>query len=324
MLSGGIAMTLSIGIDFDRNDWKTCEIENGQTLELCSFVNSAEVLAYVERNYALYPELTIVVSAAGFEYPFTPLPSIRFLQLDEKNESKHTELQKLLIAIGSMNLNSYCAPSVKYLPTVSLHRKLVRPHLGAPDSLCAVAALLHGLREREAAWPEMQFLCVKAGYGAKSILVVEDGRIVNGIGGSTDLMTHTLLEETYSLPNEHGDKKLGELEQGNEAKERDYVQQASEQAFWEGLTQELAGLMAIHHLEDMVVMGESKEALIERFADSYQVYLFPNSEVVVEGYESALGAAVIAEGLYCPGLTSEVVERLQIREASAGALKSSR
>ncbi len=225
----------------------------------------------------------------------------------------------LLIAIGNMNLNSYNAPSVKYLPTVSLHRKLMRPHLGASNSLCATAALLYGLRKREAAWPEMRFLCVKVDQDTKSILVVEDGRIVNGIsdmpGGMGALMNGVPGYVNKSFPNEEDGRefKAQELEHRGEAKN---VVHASEQAFWEGLTQELAGLIAIHHLEDVVVTGENKAALIERFADSYQVYLFPYSELDVEGYESALGAAVIAEGLYSPGLTSEVVERLQVREAS--------
>lgn len=297
-LSGEIAMALSAGIGFDENTWKICVMEHGEVLELRSFVSASAALAYVERHCVLYPELTIVAATAGFESPFTALHSPGFPPADGDNatDQQASDAKALLIAIGSMNLNSYCAPSVKYLPTVSLHRKLMRPHLGASNSLCASAALLYGLRKREAAWPEMQFLCVKVDQDTKSILVVEDGHIINGIGD--------VPGRRRALAQELGDR--------GEAK---YMLHASEQAFWEELAQELAGLMAIHHFEDVVVMGESKAAMIERFAGSYQVYLFPYRELDVEGYESALGAAVIAEGLYSPGLTSEVVERLQVREA---------
>jgi predicted butyrate kinase (DUF1464 family) len=323
-LSGEIAMALSVGIDFDENNWKICMLEHGEVLELRSFVNPSAALAYVERYCVLYPELTIVAATAGFESPFTPLhtlgiPPSAEMHADSDAEQQAFGAKDFLIAIGNMNLNSYNAPSVKYLPTVSLHRKLMRPHLGASNSLCATAALLYGLRKREAAWPEMRFLCVKVDQDTKSILVVEDGRIVNGIsdmpGGMGTLMNGVpgYVNEPFPDEEEGREFKVQELEHRGEAEN---VVHASEQAFWEGLTQELAGLMAIHHLEDVVVMGENKAALIERFADSYQVYLFPYSELDVEGYESALGAAVIAEGLYSPGLTSEVVERLQVREAS--------
>jgi|SRR3989440_6642179 predicted butyrate kinase (DUF1464 family) len=59
-----------------------------------------------------------------------------------------------------------------------------------------------------------------------------------------------------------------------------------------------------------------KDAFIERFADSYQVYLFPYSQPDYEGFEAASGAAAIAEGLYGQNARAEIVERLQIREAN--------
>src|SRR5215472_17843338 len=171
-------MALSVGIDFDEHNWKICMLEHGEVLELRSFVSARAALAHVERYCVLYPELTIVAAAAGFESPFTPLHTLGIpppaeMHADSDAEQQAFGVQDLLIAIGNMNLNSYHAPSVKFLPTVALHRKLMRPHLGGSNNLCATAALLYGLRRREAAWPEMRFLCVKAGQDTKSILVVE-------------------------------------------------------------------------------------------------------------------------------------------------------
>jgi len=70
--------------------------------------------------------------------------------------------------------------------------------------------------------------------------------------------------------------------------------------------------MAVHHLEDIIVRGPRKDAFIERFSDTYQVYHYPQGEPDAEGYEAAIGAGIIAEGLRYPGLAAEVVERLQI------------
>jgi predicted butyrate kinase (DUF1464 family) len=292
-------MALSVGIDHSRQNWKTCILENEQTLELCSFVDSASVLAYVERTCAFYPELTIALSL-GLDAPFTPLSTITDQQLDEITKNSITgrqesETREFLIAIRAINLNSYILPSVKYLPGIPIHRKLLRANLGTSNEVCAVAALLYRLREREAAWPEMRFLFVEVDPHYASVLVLEDGFVINGIGNIRGKSTHVATVELNG-----------------------HIQQA----FWEGLTQELAGLMAIHHIEDIVVMGEYRNAFNERFADTYQVYLFPYTETDKQGFEAALGAAVIADGLYCPGLAGEVVERLQIREASELPLTS--
>lgn len=320
-------MTLSIGIAFDKDNWKSCIMENGQTVELCSFDDSAAVLAYVERSCAYYPELTIVVSL-GFESPFTPLHTITSLPMDKLHvEHSVIGIDNFLVALRAIDLNSYCVPSVKYLPGVPIHRKLIRPDLGASNSLCTVAALLYGLRKREAIWAEIRLLCVEVGQRMKSVLVVEDGRIVNGIGailGGTDLRSRAQMNDVANyanmpIPEDYVATKRELLEhtvgQGNS-------HQVFDRAYWEGMAQELAGLIAIHHFEDIVVIGEYKEAFVERFADSYQVYLSPYHGLDEESYESALGAAIIAEGLYRPGLAAEVVERLQIREASYTSLEA--
>ena len=280
-------MSLSIGVSCGRENWKTCLMENGRPLELNSFVDSAAARAYLEHTCTLYPEPTIVLSS-DLSTPFTRLVAVPKTCLEEMIPRYYTAeqgetLQKLLIAIGYRNINSYFAPSVRYLSSMPPHRKLMRENLGTANNLCAIAALLKQLRAREAAWSEMNFLCLEVAHNSRSILVVEDGRIVNGMS--------------------------------NVARTEDQFQEASQQAFWEGLTQELAGFVAIHHFEDIVVMGQLKDAFIERFADSYQVYHFPYSQPDYEGFEAATGAAAIAEGLYGHNTSAEVVERLQIREA---------
>lgn len=58
-----------------------------------------------------------------------------------------------------------------------------------------------------------------------------------------------------------------------------------------------------------------QEEFIEHFAETYQVYLFPSDEVDAPGFEGALGAAVLAGGLFLPGKDREIVDQLSIREA---------
>ncbi len=70
------------------------------------------------------------------------------------------------------------------------------------------------------------------------------------------------------------------------------------------------------------MLGQESARLIERLADSYQIYLFPQASSEHEGYEAALGAALLAEGLELGGSAADVVNHLQIRQAEQVALIS--
>lgn len=304
-------MTVSIGVDYVAEQWRMCLIEEGRpaTLHTCS--TSDELLALVRQTCVTYPEPTIVVSL-DVTTPFSALPALTDEQLDRLAQRYHptpafTEVRTVLQALRVLSLHSYCAPSVEYLPTVPLHRCLMRPALGTASEVCAVVALLHHMHELQAAWSEMNFLYVNASKNGTCALTIVDGQIVNGIG--------TL--QGSSLPVAYGYLATLETTEGlGEEERRVALQQALGEAFWEGLTQELSGLLAIHHLEDIVVLGRESAGLIERLADTYQVYLFPHAQTEREGYEAALGAALLAEGIEQDGSAAEVVARLQLRAAN--------
>jgi predicted butyrate kinase (DUF1464 family) len=134
----------------------------------------------------------------------------------------------------------------------------------------------------------MQLFCVQINRQFKSIQALVDGCIVNSMA--------------TEVPSGVQNERMG----------TEY-----EKALWEGLTQDIAGLMAIHHIEDIVALGDFQDAFIDHFAENYQVYLFPSTGADTPGCECALGAAVLAGGLFQTGPACEIVERLSIREASA-------
>ncbi|GAC1566685.1 MAG: hypothetical protein NVS3B14_10350 [Ktedonobacteraceae bacterium] len=283
-------MALSIGVIRHGSAWKTCMVEQGRVVEQCAFEDASRALTYLKQTCAQYPELTLALSLEC-ETPFLPISSSTFQQWEALlNFPSHDwtvqDESAYLIAIKDINLHSYLVPSPRYLPGIASYRKLQRADLGSSNDVCAVAALLYRLKEREAVWPEMKFLCVQVNRRLKSIQVLEDGYIINSMSSEMVLSPH---DEQMS----------GEYEQ----------------ALWEGLTRDIGGLMAVHHIEDIVVLGDYQDAFIDHFAESYQVYLFPSSDAVMPGFESAHGAAILAEGLYLPGLAAEIVERLQILEA---------
>ena len=293
-------MVLNIGVDCSANEWKTCLMEHGRLLQLSSFTDAAAMLAYVQHICAHYPEPTIALSSDLNTY-FAALHTLTEQQFYEmtlyrSDQSWGDKLKELFIAIGAMNLRSYCIPAVAYVDSIPAYRKLNRADMGTSGNLCALTTILSRMREREAAWSEMRFLYLEVGHVTKSIVVVEDGYIINGIGTQEHMYRGNWLDELES-------------------------DALVEEAFWEGLTQDLAGLMAIHHFEDIVVREQSaaeedirrKDAVIERLGENYQLYTFPAYESEKEGYDIAIGAALIAEGLAYEGPAAEVVERLRLR-----------
>lgn len=285
-------MALSIGVVRHGNAWKTCMTEQGQIVEQHAFENTMQTLSYLTHTCASYPELTLAVSLAC-ETPFLALSDSTEQQWEDLltfpfNDWTIAEARELLIAIKEITLHSYLIPSMRYLPAIPLYRRLSPRSSGTSNDVCIVAALLFRLREREAAWPEMQLFCVQANRHFKSIQALEDGYIVNSIA----------TEVPSDVPDER-------------------MRAEYERALWEGLMQDIAGLIAVHHIEDIVTLGDYQEAFIEHFAENYQVYLFPSSEADIPGFECALGAAVLAEGLFQAGKAWEIVERLSIREAYA-------
>ena len=289
-------MAMSIGMEYRQEKLKTCLMENERVLESCSFNDAASALAYLKHTCAIYPE-PIIAIASGLDTRLAPLHS---------QSSNPTAFNDLLRAIGSTDFHSYNLPSVWLLPGIPVHRKCLRLEMGTSDKLCAVTTLLYRMRRREASWQEMRFLYLDVNHTSWSILVVEDGCIVNGISE----IAGNHAADRWELINQ--DTSLASTEK----------ETIAEQAFWEGLTYDLAGLMAIHHLEDVVAIGPRKDTVIARLQDSYQFYHFPHSEYEQEGFEAAIGAALIAEGLYRPGLAAEVVERLQLPQTEKKKIKN--
>ncbi len=283
-------MTMSIGIDYKAGTWKTCFTENGQTIELCTFGNSDATLAYVESICAVYPEPIIALSSA-LETTLCSMQALLEEQEHSATPADVADLHTFLTAISSFNAKNFHLPALKSLKSIPRYRKRKRKDMGNTDKLCSVTTLLYRMRQQEASWPEMRFLYLEVGEDDRSIVVVKDGRIVDGM--TVDI--------------EHVAEEDDEDEQ--------------EQAFWEGLAEDVAGLMAIHHFEDIVVIDRrssaqdtlKKSTVVDRLGDSYQLYLFPRSESEPAGFETAIGASLIAEGLFRPSLASEVVEHLQVR-----------
>src|SRR5262249_38279596 len=88
-------------------------------------------------------------------------------------------LTALLRLLGTAPLPVVYLPGVIHLPTVPVHRKLNRIDLGTPDKLCVAALALADDRLAPSC------CVVELGSAFTACLVVQDGQVVDGLGGTS-------------------------------------------------------------------------------------------------------------------------------------------
>jgi predicted butyrate kinase (DUF1464 family) len=289
-------MAISIGIDYHNHQWYSCLLESGRVLECTSFEDATTLQAYLEHTCTLYPEPVIALSS----HLHVPLSSLNMLvedlqQTPEPEVGADAAFYSFLIALNKINFCNYVLPGIEYLESIPLHRRLYRGPLGDAGRLCRIATLLYRLRLLDTLWPTMCFLYLEIGYYSSSVAVVQEGRLVDAIAAKAP-----------GEPNPYSTCVSEQYEHTVVA------------ALLEMITQDLAGLLALHHYEDVVLIYDAlaapceslKKAVVDRFGDLYQLYLYPSGESEPGTFDTAIGAAILAEGLSYHGLTAEVVERL--------------
>lgn len=98
-------------------------------------------------------------------------------------------LRSLARQLAASPLPMVYTPGVIHLDTVPEHRKLNRVDLGTADKLCAAALGIHMQCQRLQCSPEgVSFILVELGGGFTAGLAVEQGQVVDGVGGTSGPM----------------------------------------------------------------------------------------------------------------------------------------
>jgi len=94
-------------------------------------------------------------------------------------------LRKLLWMMKEAGLNAYSAPGIVLLPTIPLHRKVNKIDMGTADKTCVTAlAIWDQAKEHGIRYNETSLICVEMGFGYNAAMAVENGQIIDGIGGT--------------------------------------------------------------------------------------------------------------------------------------------
>jgi len=134
----------------------------------------------------------LVVGPSGYGIPVTKIEDIKekdlfLISLINKEDKKSIfGMRKSLERLKKNRLPVYFIPSVIHLPTVPMHRKINKIDMGTADKLCSSAlAIWDQARKYQISYTECNFILLELGYGYNAAIAVQNGKIVDGIGGTT-------------------------------------------------------------------------------------------------------------------------------------------
>lgn len=305
---------ISLGIDYDARAWTVATWDEDRAADLHTFERMVGVWDFVEDLTTAHPATPIVLPS-GFGIPVTRAREILdrdiFEMTLQRKEPTADGLGLFLAEARRRPLRTFCIPAVKLLSSVPPHRKLNRLDLGTSDSLCAAAWAIHSLSQHGRAYAACDFVLLHLGINTRTLLVVQAGRIVDGIGGTTGWMGSAVGGAREMLRDSLTPSPGRSCPSGGTEDEDARLPGARQVALWEAVEKESVALLGFHRLSEVIVTGVRRLEACKAVGERLPLVPLPST---VDGYEGALGAAVIAAGL-TGGSTARLVDHLGIRQA---------
>ena len=326
-----------VGIDPGTVSIDVCGLSGGRVVIDRSWP-TAEALADpagFAAELAVHGAPDLVAGLSGYGMPLrraaeTSDHDLRLAFLARKGEQGGIGGLRLLTrALADAGLPLVLLPGVIHLDTVPPHRKVNRIDLGTADKLCAVALGISEEADRLQSDPkDVAFILLELGGAFTSAIAVQDGQVVDGIGGSSGPIgwqSSGALDAEVAFLAGHITKGLvfhGGVSTIAESN-RD-VPGVGFEAFVEGAVKAVRQLQVSAPLASSVLVSgriASDPAVQERLAAALADVgvLRPIQGFTTQAKQGAQGAAIIADGL-AGGEHKDLVERLRIRHASGTVL----
>ncbi|TFG05373.1 MAG: DUF1464 domain-containing protein [Promethearchaeota archaeon] len=135
-------------------------------------------------------EIDLIVAPSGHGLPNTPIQALSehdlfLLTIKKKISEKITGLGEIARLLKDEGFKGYFIPSVKLLSTVPPHRKINKIDMGTADKVCSAALGIYDQsNEFKIEYSDTSFILVEIGTGFTAIIGIQNGKIVDGIGGS--------------------------------------------------------------------------------------------------------------------------------------------
>lgn len=319
-----------VGIDAGTVSLDVCGLEDGRLFLERSFPTRDAVTnpALVTGLLISAAPIDLVVAPSGYGLPLTAARDLTEDDLTLAFLAVAGEpggiggLRALVRALARLPFAVVLTPGAIHLASVPPHRKVNRVDMGTADKVCAAALALREHAARLGCRPQQaSFTLIELGGAFTAAIAVEDGRIVDGLGGTSGPLgmrsAGALDGEVAFLAGRVSKQMLfgGGVEAIGEP--------VGSQAYRESVLKALAVLsVSAPRARDVILSGRHAggiHALLSGRTDveGRQVHMLGDPES--ESKQGAHGAALIADGL-AGGAAAPIVEALGIRTASGTVL----
>lgn len=347
-------MVRVIGIDPGTRSFDFCGLEDGQVF-LQQSITSVEVAENPQSILDVINDagnIDLVTGPSGYGLPLIPASKVtekEFFQLvlvrhDDDKIPVLEAIKDMVRLVQKTDINMIFIPGVVHLQSVPVWRKHNRIDLGTADKLCcSILGVYDQARRLNIPYQETAFILVELGYGYPAAVAVENGLVVDGVGGTiggpgfltlggmdgelayllrgfskgtlfqggvlSSLDDPTLSPEAFADRITKGDKKA----------------EAAWNAVAEGLAKSVAALtIAVNEPKEIILSGRLTRvpALVKDLEKRMEHFGYPVVRVQRLGdksKEAAQGAALFADGL-AGGPSTDLVKIMRLRECSGTVL----
>ncbi|MFX1274085.1 MAG: DUF1464 family protein [Promethearchaeota archaeon] len=187
-----------IGVDPGSKSWDFYGLEfgkDGKKIILDTSLMSKELINNPNKALTIIKSIEnvdMMVAPSGFGLPLKNVKDLSekdifytLLKFNMEEKDPLLGLGKILKLIKSEAIPGKIVPGVKHLPTVPRYRKINKVDMGTADKLCTSVVGIRDQMERFEIEPtETNFIMIEIGYGFTAVLAIENGQIIDGIGGS--------------------------------------------------------------------------------------------------------------------------------------------
>ena len=183
-----------LGVDPGSKSWDFFGLEDDKIL-LDTSIPSKELMKDPVKAIPVIKSvenIDLMVAPSGFGLPMKKVSDLTekdifftLLKFEQQEKEKLVGLGEILRLIKAENIPGIIVPGVKHLPTVPRYRKINKIDMGTADKLCTSVVGIRDQMERSQINPEeVNFIMVEVGYGFTAVLAIENGQIIDGIGGA--------------------------------------------------------------------------------------------------------------------------------------------
>ena len=340
-----------VGIDPGTDSWGIVGLDD-ETIILDTSIPTKRViekpLIIVEILQSLQ-KIDVIVAPSGHGLPFTPIQALTekdlfLLTIKKKPSSRITGLGEIARLLKDEGFTGYFIPSVKLLPTVPVHRKINKIDMGTADKVCSAVLGVYDQSSRLGIdYSEVSFILVEMGTGFTAVLGIQNGQIIDGIGGSLGCagfqacggidgelayLIDTIYKRTFYSGGAAYVAGYGDLspEEFFLLSNKDDKSKMAKNFLIEGIKKDVhAMLVSVEHPKEILLSG--RLAKIDTFYNSLKNTLTDIAPVnrmrglptVEIAKEAAQGAAIIANGI-ADGKFKPLINVMKILEAKGTVL----